>query len=602
MDNSVPELMNSGGTEVDKAQYIIGDTEAFPKTFSGAMTTGSTTSYNELIIRNGSAVVGDSLASLGYNQTSGGNSLKVTGEGSRFAGNGNVLIGYNGSNNSLTVEDGGYFGFGLVSSNIGLSAGYNLGSNGNSVTVKGSGTVLSGTYASIGQEGDSNSLQILDGASVTFSSFVVGWGNSNTAGRGKNNTALISGSGSTLVTTNYGANQIGAFGNNNSLTIEDGGSWTSASDIYVGGGNDGVRGSSNSIVVSGSGSSITTTGRFRVGSHGTGNSLTIQDGAVVVSSTSVATLIASGTLGSSNSMLITGTGTSFTGSVTVGEAGPNNTLTIQDGATVDGAIIRAGGGSRAVNNSILITGPGTQVTLSGELGARSGTSNSITIQNGATVTSGTGTVGYSGTGHSVTVKGEGTSWSTTVLSVGSFSSWQSLKVESGALLESGSTGIGESNANAKNNTVVVTGEGSIWNNSGDLTFGNFGSDNTITIADKALFSLGGNLVMNQNGGTNNLLRLDGGFFAWDGDRRSDLTTLLGQGVFQVWDGDAWVTTDTGGFEALYFLNEGDAYNYTGYHNLGGYTILAAVPEPTTWALTGSAALAAFLLRRRRNGI
>ena len=146
----------------------------------------------------------------------------------------------------------------------------------------------------------------------------------------------------------------------------------------------------------------------------------------------------------------------------------------------------------------------------------SGSNNSLTIQSGgrvfsdAGVVGGDGELGYNdspstGSFSSVTVTGAGSLWSNNAsLYVGYFGHSNSLTIANGGQVYSTTAYIGAT-AGAKSNAVLVTGSGSLWNNSGDLYVGGTGLFNQLTISNGGkvlssngtigLFSSGGNSVL-----------------------------------------------------------------------------------------------------------
>lgn len=155
--------------------------------------------------------------------------------------------------------------------------------------------------------------------------------------------------------------------------------------------------------------------------------------------------------------------------------------------------------------------------------------------------------------------------------------------------------------------IQVSGSGSIYTNTGDFfrvgTTDNSG--NALVILDDGLVKLSSTSLdlKLEIFGTENFLRLDGGFFATFGNHFNDIESFIEGGNVQVWDGSAWVTsTNPLNFQFSYFNPEqgGEAEAFSGYSGLAGYTILTAqaIPEPATFALVLAAALP--LLRRRRN--
>ncbi|MFH1496891.1 MAG: hypothetical protein ABII82_03600, partial [Verrucomicrobiota bacterium] len=129
--------------------------------------------------------------------------------------------------------------------------------------------------------------------------------------------------------------------------------------------------------------------------------------------------------------------------------------------------------------------------------------------------------------------------------------------------------------------------------------------NSLTVADGALVVVDGLFSVSGGSEDSNFLRLDGGYLAWFGNRATELSQLLETGSIQAWDGESWIDADGSSlFDFGYFVNNEDAFAFTGYEGLGGYTILtaAAVPEPSAFAtLAGCGALVVALSLRRASG-
>ena len=167
-----------------------------------------------------------------------------------------------------------------------------------------------------------------------------------------------------------------------------------------------------------------------VGRSGSQNSLTIANGGAVISPSAY---IGEDRSSSSNTVLVSGTGSlwSNNGTIDVGYSGSENSLVISNGATVDGASLVIIIGFYAYNNSVLVAGTGSTLNAS-YLSLANGSSNSLTISNGGGVISQTAVISFDGP----------------------------------------SLGL---NNYASNNSVLVTGDSSVWTNSGTLIVGDGGS-------------------------------------------------------------------------------------------------------------------------------
>ena len=226
-----------------------------------------------------------------------------------------LTVGYYGEG-SLTIENGG-----TVSVNTVTSVGAGEGSFG-SITVSGNDSRLQGGTLQFGGSGQGE-LVLSGGATMqtTNGSFGV-----NAGAKG---TGTVSGAGTRWEMNKnglgIGTNGVGI------LTVSDGATLVSSgsnADVKLGAGSSGQ----GQLTVSGTGSSVTTTTNFIVGSYGSGN-------VDVTSQAQIAgdKLIVGFTDGSEGSINVSGAGTLAKGTsyVMVGTyAGSAGAITVSDGATL----------------------------------------------------------------------------------------------------------------------------------------------------------------------------------------------------------------------------------------------------------------------------
>ncbi|MEN3931772.1 autotransporter outer membrane beta-barrel domain-containing protein [Microvirga sp. W0021] len=330
----------------------------------------------------------------------------------------------------------------------------------------------------IGNTG-TGSLSISNGGSVISTTSNIGYETGSTG------TVVVTGAGSNwnIISAGTGVNDpngtllVGYYGDA-SLTISNGGIVSSAAAASIGM----MSGSTGTVEVTGTGSSWDVAHLY-VGFYGNA-SLTISDGATVnVLDTSAHNRIGMMS-GSTGTVVVTGAGSSWntTGGMDVGYSG-NGSLTISDGATVssNGSSIGKSDDSKGI---VVVTGAGSSWnTTGGMYVGQSGNSNGyLIISNGATVTS-ANTTGYStssyignyATGAAV-VTGAGSTWniigSTAYLYVGNFGNG-TLTISDGGQVTSGMGVIGRYNQSTSN--VVVTGTGSSWTSTAGLTVGSAGT-------------------------------------------------------------------------------------------------------------------------------
>ncbi|HUK81169.1 MAG TPA: hypothetical protein VLZ12_00905 [Verrucomicrobiae bacterium] len=202
--------------------------------------------------------------------------------------------------------------------------------------------------------------------------------------------------------------------------------------------------SNNSAIATGSNSVWKCSNQLAVGWYGSGNTLIVSNGATVQT---LACHVAYQNSSSNNSIIVTGEGsileTPF--NVNVGDCGQGNHLVISDG----GAVLY---GASAWPDTDSMT------VLSGNVGG--------------------GACG--GSHNSAQVTGTGSIWKTSSsLGVGTPGDDNHLIISNGAHVVNGSA-IVSLGVNS-NNTVLVTGAGSLWQNDRTLRIG--GANNTVTIAD-----------------------------------------------------------------------------------------------------------------------
>ncbi len=292
-----------------------------------------------------------------------------------------------------------------------------------------------------------------------------------------NNSVLVTGVGS--VWSNSADLYVGYSGADNSLVISNGGQvinnapFGSGFNCYIGYNSSS---SNNSVLVTGTGSVWSIYYDLYVGNSGTGNSLVISNGSQVVS---IFGNVFDGYSGANNSVLVTGTGSvwSIYSSLWVG-SDSSNSLVISSGGkvvSVEGIIGLGGEG-----NSVLVTGTGSVWSNSSELDVGyegSSAGSSLVINNGGQVASGRSTVGLDGSGGSVLVTGSGSVWSNGELALGTGGGssdyggflGNSLVISNGGRVVSSSGVVGDDGN--PYNTVLVTGNGSIWSNSSLLIVG-----------------------------------------------------------------------------------------------------------------------------------
>jgi fibronectin-binding autotransporter adhesin len=336
-----------------------------------------------LTLHSGATLAGSqSLIGTGVDDSA---SVTVTGEGTQWTSSGDLNVGFEGKDNTLSVEDKA-----VVTANYTKIGGY-VSSTGNAVTVTGAGSQLNTTNSLIvGYGGDGNRLTLQNGGAATNVDAFIGF-RFDANSTSDENAVTVTGSGS--LWTNTGTLHLGDYGSDNTLTISAGGKVTvngSGQDALIGAEN-GADG--NKLSVTGAGSEFSNESTFYIGNKGDSNTLEVLDGGLV---TSKNVRIGGDALSSGNTATVDGAGSIWNISGTqlrIGDAGDSNTLNITDGGVVNvlTGLTVLGRQSTSDGNSVLITGTDSKLSTVNLTIGRDGTNNTVTVAAGGNVTA-TGSV------------------------------------------------------------------------------------------------------------------------------------------------------------------------------------------------------------------
>ena len=543
---------------------------------------------------------------VGSSPDSASNSLLISGDGTQLSNSGSLMIGASGSSNSMVISAGAS----VVNSNGYI--GFNTNSLGNSVLVTGSNSSWSnaGYYLSVGAGGSGNSLVISNGGSVSVQNLYLGYNKSSTG-----NMVLVSGPDSSL--TASGDIAVGAYGSHNSLVISNGATVTSGLYGDYGSGVGGAHGSNNSVIITGSGSrwnASDSNSQFVIGysNSSTANTLLLSNGGTL--STITAALGAEGS--SNNSVLISGERSLWTnrGTIVIGGNIDGVIHTNDSGLGGCAAVTIASGGSLISSNVILASGSNTAGILN--IGTLGGSDSNVTFKTAAlsfgsgagilnfnqkdsftlsNAVTGNGSVQVLGSGTTIMTSSNGYTGSTLTpggvigsggVNVASHSGLQNDGVVGGSTVVNGTLG---GNGGSFQNLSLRGGSTMDWN---IISFtGSAGNSwDLLNASDLDLSSLtssnGWNLNLLGNSGTGDgsdsyrfmFLRVTGSLTGFDASNISiNASGLTLDGGLQ---GGTWsiVTNHVNGATEL-------ALTY-------------AVPEPSTDALVGLAALTLLLVARR----
>lgn len=288
-----------------------------------------------------------------------------------------------------------------------------------------------------------------------------------------------------------------------------------------------VGSSNNSVLVSGTGSVWTNHGELTVGRSSTSNRLTISNSGRVISVNGYVGGVPGGGNGASNSVLVTDSGSVWknSGSLSIGWSGAGNGLVVNNGGQVNSAVGgRVGNLSSSSWNSVLVTGTGSSWSNGGTLFVgRFGSSNTFVISGGGVVSCGTGegASGYLGydigsSSNSVLVTGNGSVWTNgDLLYVGYSGAGNALTVSNGGQVIDSASYVGY-NSSSSNNSVSVTGTGSIWSNDFSV-IGYSGPSNSLVIKDGGQVFSGGSVVGLNSSSSNNNVSVTGLGSLWRND-------------------------------------------------------------------------------------
>ena len=481
---------------------------------SGDINVGYQGSGNQLTISNG-ALVGGHSGFIGFDSASSNNSVLVTGGQSVWNNSADLYVG-NGAGNQLTLADGGQVWVGGTSY-VGATA---AGSN-NFVTVTGAGSTWSNQQdLLVGEYGTGNQLTISTGGRVVNNNGAVGYGTG-----ASNNTVVVFGadalwqnSGNLTVGNGGGGNQLIVAGggrvvsstayvgsaDSNSVQVAGANSvWSNSADLYVG-----EAGGGNQVLAT-AGASISVGGDLVVGHYGHDTVLRLDNAALAVGG---ASYIGSDFNAPSNSVVLNGAGASWnTGhAIYIGYNGSGNQLLITNGAQMLDTDAYLGCGWPSHGNSATLAGANSSWQNNGDLSVGSaGSDNQLVVAEGAVLGDHTGYLGrYPGSSNNFAwITGPQAQWlNSGNLEVGSYGAGNQLTIAGGAQVTSVDGYIGRYSGSS-NNTVLVTGAGSQWNNSGALFVGHNGWGNTLTISNGGSVSAARLLVASNGVG---VVVVDGG--------------------------------------------------------------------------------------------
>lgn len=328
---------------------------------------GFADSNSKLLVTNG-ATVNNADGFIGWGSKKKDNTVVVSGAGSSWT-NDNLYIGtyfdaegerkLTGSGNSLTVENGAWVNVGDATTNIPSGGILVAGSDGAELVV-GSGSVnVNGLY--IGSGANAGTVDLLKGGKITLETLGIaaGYGTLNLEGtlQAASNITLNVGQdgfnwldGGDIVLDGSHLTGVSAMsGSNKTVTITDG-SWSNSTQELV------LSGYKNAITVSSTTNNVVngqlTSAGAKIGTNSTdfGNAITLSEANTVWDNS---------------------------GALYVGHSGSGNTLTIKDGAEVNNADAFVGFAASASNNTVTVSGTNSAWNILGNLSIGASGSNNV---------------------------------------------------------------------------------------------------------------------------------------------------------------------------------------------------------------------------------
>jgi T5SS/PEP-CTERM-associated repeat protein len=291
------------------------------------------------------------------------------------------------------------------------------------------------------------------------------WSNSGGLFVGNSGTGSLTISGGTVSdATGY----IGSSSGSTGLVTMTGGLWSNSGDLYV-------------------------------GYAGSGNNLTISNQGTV---SSVNGWIGFDSNSANNSVLVTGSNSLWTnsGDLYVGVGGGGNSLTVSNAGGISCGSLSIGGGSGS-NNFVIVTGTNSKIINTGDFEMNNGgtsTNNLMVISNGGVVSDVNATL-YGNTNSSsygiidsVYIKGAGSAWSNSTLTIGGGGSAIVTVCDGATLTASNGITLDGSNGFA----FLLVGDYTITN--GSVNYDSYGTGGSI-IASSITFTNGGQIGFGQAG-------------------------------------------------------------------------------------------------------
>ncbi len=388
-----------------------------------------------------------------------------------------TIVG-NSTQGDLTISGGGSLSgsFGVV----GLSGGDGA------VTVTGAGSVWTATTNMTVGQSASGSLSVFSGGVVSSGGGQLG------SNAGSVGTVTVDGAGSQWTMTN--TITVGNHGQA-MLTVSGAGA-VSGNNAYLASSSDG----DGTVSVTGTGSTLSVAHVLWVGESGVG-ALNVLAGGVASNDIGVIGRN-SGSVGTAS---IDGAGSNWmlTGSLDVGQSGQGG-LEVTNGGVV-GAVDGVIGANAGGTGTALVDGAGSQWNLTGSLDVGLDGQGGLTISNGGAVAGNLGYIGRNAGIGTVLVTGAGSTWGmTNDLLVGDAGQGDMTIAAGASVINGGTVSVG--NGAAGFGSVSITGAGSSWQISSNISIGSHGTGE-VTVANGGALTSASGIVVAAFAGSNGALNI-----------------------------------------------------------------------------------------------
>ena len=262
----------------------------------------------------------------------------------------------------------------------------------------------------------------------------------------------------------------------------------------------------------------TLTGTVTVGTNGSFTRLQLSNNALLTNSFNG--VIGQNATASSNEVHLT-SGTSrwqIGNALFVGSNGPANRLIVSNGALVQNNLGVIGNSASSSRNLALVTGVGSLWSHADLVVGGSGPDNGMVVSNGARVISNSGSLGRfntTSTRNFAVITGTGSVWDNSLaVNVGFVGTANRLVIEDGGLVRSRTAVVGNAST-ASDNEALVTGPASQWNVQTDVTLGSQVGFNRLVVSNGAAVVSGRNALLGKvAAASNNVATITGAGSAW----------------------------------------------------------------------------------------